>query len=435
MSEQQAAASGVAPAVPRNYLIDLARVGSVVVVVVFHTLLYKLSLDGNQIVVTPWAPGVVGWALSWLGTIMPVFFVAAGFANTVIVDRAATAGTPYADYLVQRCRRLLGPMTLYLIASTVVSTVPAWVGPTAQAIELSRQFAQVLWFLAVYLLILALAPLAVRAHDRWGWLPMIPLVLATIAVDAWSFAVGDHMVRWLNLLFVWPLAHQWGIAYHRGWFRRWRIRANVAVIAGSALVIGVLVFALGYPPTAVGWADIPIGNVQPATIAIAVLGLAQTGALGILERRGVGRTLPARAVGAVGLANALLFTVYLWHIPAILLAGSALWGLAVLWPSAAALLLSQPVFVLLVLTTVAVVMPWIARVELALIPRLGAEPARPMQVYLGFGLLLAGTTAVWQAGMVVHAAAPISSIGVLVLAFGIVVTGRAAHPAATAPLD
>lgn len=428
MSEQALVAGGKPPSAPRNHLIDLARVGSVVIVVVFHTLLYTLSLDGRQIVITPWAPGPAGWALSWLATIMPIFFVAAGYANAVLVDKGNKAGTSYADYLVQRCRRMLGPMTSYLTVSALVSTVPAWVGYTAPAIALSRQFAQVLWFLAVFLVIVGLAPFAVRAHDRWGWRPMIPLVLATLAVDAWSFAAHDHMIRWQNLLFVWPLAHQWGIAYHRGWFRRWPVWVNSLVIAGSAALIGWLVFGLGYPPTAVGWADIPIGNVQPATIAIAVLGLAQTSALGILQRRGVARSIPRRLSDAVALANALLFTVYLWHIPAILLGGSILWGLAVLWPSAAGVLLSQVVFVLMVLVVVGLVMPPIGRVELALIPPLGAVPARLGAALAGFAMLLAGATAVWQAGMTVHPASPASTGGVLLLALGIFATGRAANP-------
>ena len=227
MSEQlPASGSPTAPA--RNYLIDLARIGSVLIVVIFHTLLYQVTVDAGGIVITPWAPDRIWWLISWFATIIPVFFVAAGFANALIVDRAASSGTPYAGYLVQRIRRLLGPMTLFLAVNTLISTVPAWTGRQSEAADLSRQFAQLLWFLAVYLVIVAVAPLAVRAHDRWGALPMLPLLLGAIGVDAWSFAIDDHGVRWLNLLFIWLLAHQWGIAYHRGWFRGWPIWRSLA---------------------------------------------------------------------------------------------------------------------------------------------------------------------------------------------------------------
>lgn len=427
MSEQLPRVSS--PAVTsRNHLVDLARIGSVLIVVIAHTLLYQLSIDGGRVLITPWAPARIWWLISWFATIVPVFFVAAGFANAVIVDRATIQGATYAGYLVQRVRRILGPLSLYLAVSTVISTVPAWAGMLDEAVELSRRFAQLLWFLAIYLVILAVAPFAVRAHDRWGLLPMAPLLVAAIGVDWWSFAVDNHEVRWLNLVFIWLLAHQWGVAYHRGWFRGWPVWRNAVTMVIFVLLITWLIFGLGYPASAVGWADIPIANVQPPTIAIAALGLIQTCALGILERLGVARTLPPSVERFVATANALLFTVYLWHIPAILLAGSALSLLALAWPAAAGLLLSQVVFLGVVLAVVVILVPLIARVEFRLIPALGSAAPRLGQALVAFGVLLAGTVLVWQEGTVVHPSAGLSSVGVLLLALGIWLTTKAANP-------
>lgn len=414
------------PSAPRNHVIDLARIGSVLIVVIFHTLLYQVSLDAGRLVITPWAPSKVWWVISWFATIIPVFFVAAGYANTVIVDRAVADRTRYPDYLVHRVRRLLGPLTLFSTVNCLVSSVPAALGQFEQAAQLSRQFAQLLWFLAVYLLIVAVAPAAVSLHDRWGVWPMLPLVAAAVAVDAWSFTIADPGVRWLNLVFVWLVAHQWGIAYHRGWFRRWPAWVNVAVIGGAAIAIAALVFGLGYPASAVGWADIPIANVQPPTVAIAALGLAQTAALALVERGGLAGRLRPGVARVIAVANALLFTVYLWHIPAILLGGSLLYLLALAWPGAAGFLLSQGLFVVVVLVVVVVVVPLIAQVELRLIPPAPSAEVPALRALLGFAVLFAGTIAVWQRGTLVHPAATESTLAVLTLAAGIALTARAA---------
>ena len=40
----------------RNHLVDCVPVGSMVVVVVFHTLLWRVSLVDGQVQVVPWAP-------------------------------------------------------------------------------------------------------------------------------------------------------------------------------------------------------------------------------------------------------------------------------------------------------------------------------------------------------------------------------------------
>ncbi|MGV8909620.1 MAG: hypothetical protein ACOH1Y_11615, partial [Propionicimonas sp.] len=150
----------------RNHLIDLARIGSMLIVVVFHSLLWQVSVVDGGLRVVPWAPGPVFWAISWLATIIPIFFVAAGFANAVVVDKWRASGAPYAAFLTLRGSRLLGPMSLFLIVFTLAGTVAAWAGWLPAAVALSRQFAQLLWFAVVYELLLAAAPLSVWLHDR-----------------------------------------------------------------------------------------------------------------------------------------------------------------------------------------------------------------------------------------------------------------------------
>ncbi|MFZ0529465.1 MAG: acyltransferase family protein, partial [Propionicimonas sp.] len=404
----------------RNHLIDLARIVSVVVVVVFHTLLWVVAVEDGSMRISPWAPGPVWWALSWLFTIVPVFFVAAGYANAVVVDKWRATGTPYASFLITRGSRLLGPMTLFMIMFTAVGSVAAWTGQPAEAAALSQRFAQLLWFAVVYQFLLAAAPLAVWLHDRFGVLVMVPLLLAAVAVDAVVRVTGDPGWQWLNLAFIWPLAHQWGIAYHRGWFRGWRTRYLVAGLAGCALAIAALVFAGGYPPAAVAWADVLVANLLPPTIPILVLGLAQTLVLALLERRGVAADLRPASQQVIRLANALLLTVYLWQVPAILLGAGALVGLSLLWPAAVPVLMSRLLLVAVVLALLAAGVPWLARLELKLIPKVGPGDPSPWAAEVGYGLFCAGTFLVWQCGALLYPPAVWPTAAVALFALGVV---------------
>ena len=134
------------PVSERNHLIDLARVLSVLIVVVFHTLLWTVGIGEDGVTVVPWAPGPAWWAISWVATIVPIFFVAAGYANAVVVDTWRATARPYSVFLTLRGSRLLGPLSVAMIMFTTVGGVGRLdnAGGT-----LSRQFAQLFWFAGV----------------------------------------------------------------------------------------------------------------------------------------------------------------------------------------------------------------------------------------------------------------------------------------------
>jgi hypothetical protein len=288
------------------------------------------------------------------------------------------------------------------------------------AVSLSRQFAQLLWFLVVYLVLLLASPALVAAFDRWGWLSLLPLAVGAVAVDVVARQPGLDGLQWLNLFLAWPLAHQWGIAYHRGWFRGWPAPAGWAGVAAAAAGIAVLVFGLGYPPAAVAWADVLVANLQPPTVAALVMGFGQACLLGLAQRAGVFAEPGERGRTLLVALNALLFTVYLWHIPVIVLAGGLLAGATLLWPAAAGLLLQPLLWLVLVLAGLAALVPLVARLEWRLIPRVAPEAGSPAVTVAGFAVLLAGTTAVWLSGAVVHPGAPASSVAVALLVTGLV---------------
>lgn len=402
---------------PRNHVIDAARAFSIFVVVVFHSLLYQVQAVDGRLAIIPWAPPHwPWWPLSWVFMVIPVFFVAGGFAHAQIVDRMRREGTSYGHYLANRGRRLVAPLLFFVTVVSAVSTVAAWTGRLEEAMSLTRQLMQLLWFIAVYLVIVAVAPAAIAAHDRWGVrVFVVPLLLAA-AVDAWSFAVGSHEVRNLNMLLVWPAVHQLGIGYQRGWFRR-SPRGALAALASGAAAIVVLVLGFGYPGSSVGFADIPYANVQPPTIAMVALALTQCGVLGLVEASGVLGTVTGGVRRALATINALMMTTYLWHIGGIALAAGLLVAVSGLAPAASAFLLAQPTVATLTVLIVMALVPWIGRLEYRLIPQLGANQDT-RRAMVAFGVLIVGTVLVWQSGTVVHPAAPGSTAGVLLVWMG-----------------
>ncbi|MFT3969936.1 MAG: acyltransferase [Micropruina sp.] len=418
----------------RNHVIDLSRALSVVVVVTFHCLLYQIVVVDDLPTVLPWAPQphAAWWTASWFVMIIPLFFIAGGFAHALVIDRMRAEGRGYPYYLAARARRLVGPLVLFTGFATVLSTAGAWLYSADISIGLSVQFAQLLWFVAIYLVIVGVAPLMVTLHDRSGIWPLAVLTVLAASVDAWSFSTGDPGLRYWNLLTVWPMCHQLGIAYHRGWFRRGPVWVPLAVVAAAAVAIPVLVFGFGYPASSIGLGDIPIANVLPPTVAMIVLACGQTATLGLLERAGVARTLPTRVERGLGVANALAVTTYLWHIPCITIAGGLLFGLSRLAPGLTPVLLSQAGVVLVTWLLIVALVPLIGRLEYRLIPPLARTPGREaVGAYL---LLTAGTALVWLRGTVMHPSDPWSLAGLLLLGGGMTWLAHAMRAPTQPPL-
>ncbi len=409
----------------RNHVIDVARALSVIVVVIFHTLLYRIRVEDGRVTVIPWAAPHWLYPLTWVLMIMPLFFVAGGFSTTLTVDRMRREGTSLGHYLASRGRRLVGPLSVFVTFCAVIATAAAWLGWLDAASELSRQLMQLLWFITVYLVIVGFAPRLVRLHDRFGAIPMIVLAVLAFEVDAWSLQAGRPEIRNINMILVWPLVFQFGIAYQRGWWRRGPAWTPWLAIAAGAAGVAFLVFVLGYPPTSVGFADLPYANLQPPTVAMASLALAQCGVLALVERSGRLATLSPRTEKALGVLNAVMVSVYLWHIPCIALAGAGLLLLGAVVPPLVPFLLSPPVLALCALAVVAAVVPLLGRLELRMIPPLG--PAQDTAVaVMAYGTLVLGTLLVWQDGTVLHPARLGSTLGVILIWLGSWLMGHAA---------
>ena len=184
-----------------------------------------------------------------------------------------------------------------------------------------------LWFVAAYALCQALVPLLARMHATAPKRTVLVLLAGVIAVDVVHFATADlgiasYWLGLLNLLFVWPLVQQIGFFYADGFFDRpwWQL-------------VLITVFGVGmlWPLTALGPYDVNmLVNLNPPTLPLVFLGLAQAAFLRLLKRPLSALMRTRAAKGIVFLVGTRLMTIYLWHLPLIV----TLSGLALLIPGA-----------------------------------------------------------------------------------------------------
>ncbi|MCC2594627.1 acyltransferase [Tessaracoccus sp. OS52] len=411
----------------RNHTIDVARATSVLIVVVFHGFVYQGAITPDGLVVDQWHPPRWIFWLSWFLMAMPVFFVCGGFSHALIVDKMRARGTGYGHFLANRGRRLTGGLGIFVTFFAILGSVAAWLWSVEVAVELTSALMKLLWFISVYLVLVLFAPLLVQLHDRFGGWVLVVMMAAILVVDRSIIVDRDTGIGQLNMFLVWPLCHQLGIAYQRGWFRHGRAWRAWLTIILAALGIVVLVTRFGYPESAVGFGNMPVANHIPPTLAMALLGFAQAAVLGLVERAGWLRTLPPRVERFIARLNALMMTVYLWHVPCLLIGGGLLLVVARMVPALSGILVSQPMVVLVGIVLVLVICPLIGALEYKLIPQLGVRQDRDVAI-LAFLLLIAGSMLVWQFGTVLHPEAFNSAIGVIAMWVGSLTMAEASRP-------
>ena len=93
--------------------------------------------------------------ITWVVQVMPLFFLAGGAAGAY----GWCPGTPWGTGLFTRAQRLCRPVFWYLAAWTVGLLVTQTVLGTESAVALGRECVALLWFLGVYLVVLAVVPL------------------------------------------------------------------------------------------------------------------------------------------------------------------------------------------------------------------------------------------------------------------------------------
>lgn len=307
----------------RDRYVDFLRALSIAVVVFGHWLMAIVYFDGDAISGESALAVIPGlWLATWVLQVMPLFFFVGGFSNSVTLDASSRRGESYASFLNGRVARLMRPTAIFIGAwmalAAVLELLPGDGADTF--LESSRHIAKPLWFLGVYVIAVALAPVMQRLHRHFGMKVPVALASAALIVDIVRLGLGLPFAGYLNFAFVWLFAHQLGFFYADGTLTRCS-RRMLGAVAGVGLAGLVVLTNIGvYSPSMVGMPGSGASNNDPPSICIIALTLWLVGAA-MLARDKVSDWLqrPRAWAGVIG-ANSVIMTVYLWHLTALLIA-------------------------------------------------------------------------------------------------------------------
>lgn len=303
----------------RNRVVDFLRVLAILVVVLGHWLLAAVVVrDG--VLVPDAVLNLATWShpLTWVFQVMPVFFLVGGYANARSWRSARASAAGYPAWLRARIRRLVTPVVPLLVTWLVLVTIGYAAHVPWSALRTASQVALVpTWFLAAYVLVVAVAPGTLWLWERFGWATVAVGLLLGGAVDAVSIGRDDLLVGFANYLVVWATVHQLGYALldHRldGPARR----ATLAALGLAGLV--ALVRFGPYPVSIIGVDGAGLNNSYPTRVTLAFLGMFQAGVLLLAERRLETWLHRDRPWKATVLVSARIMTLYLWHLTAMVL--------------------------------------------------------------------------------------------------------------------
>ena len=166
----------------RDRAVDFLRAASIISVVVGHWMIGLIYWQ-DGVIGTHSAVGVTSflWLATWFLQVMPLFFFVGGFSNYVTYQAFMRRGESSGAFVRSRLDRLLRPSLVFLGVWAVVIVamhlfeIGAPTGPRLWGgVTLLRGMlppgATVpfgpLWFLAVYLVVVAIAPVTIRLHER-----------------------------------------------------------------------------------------------------------------------------------------------------------------------------------------------------------------------------------------------------------------------------
>jgi hypothetical protein len=306
-----------APANPshrRDAYLDALRAGSLVVVVLWHCVATRLTWTSTGPHATSPLESVPGlWLGTWVLQVMPIFFYVGGYLHRRSWRPGFVRRRVFG--LLRATAPLLGAWAVAAGAMVTVGGVDWTTGTVKLALS-------PLWFLVVYLLLVALLPLARWLDRRLGWTVLPVLAGVAIAVDVARLGFGVPWIGWLNLAVVWGLAHQAGF-HHEALMRAPR-RTGFALVAAGVVGLTALL-AIGYPGSMVGVPGDKWSNMSPPTVAIVALTMLQLGLIRLGQP--VASRLLARPVASrtLSIANRFAMPVFLFHMSAFLLAQAVGW--------------------------------------------------------------------------------------------------------------
>lgn len=306
----------------RNRYADFLRAASILLVISGHWLIATGFYNTETGVLTPITVldiiPFTQW-LTWAFQVMPIFFIVGGYSNAISLEAARRKNTDYANWLVARLHRLLTPLLLLVLFWAVLAFALNLIGVTTEIILFASQAALVpTWFLAIYAMIVILAPATHALWRRYGYWSLTLYIVLAVIVDVAFFVFDWKWLGWSNYFWVWLAAHHLGFVWRDQ--RQGSPGALLALAAIAATVFAVLILAGPYPVAMAGSpAGDVVSNTLPPKITLIALGLFQFGILLAIEKP-MRRLLSGHSfwTGTV-IINTMIMTIYLWHMTVLVL--------------------------------------------------------------------------------------------------------------------
>ena len=405
----------------RDPVLDLVRAGCLVVVVVLHAMMAGITVDAGGIHIVN-ALEDQDWftPVTWFVQVMPLFFVVGGFAGITQWRRMRNRGATAVEFVHGRLNRLARPAFLAFAVIGAALAFAAVAGVPAELLaQVGYRMGQPMWFLGAYLGTAALVPLLARAHDAAPKTTLAGLLAVAFAVDLLVIGTGIAALGFLNLAFVWLALQQLGFWYADGWLRD---RSSGQLLGGALAALGVLLVITTAGPYSANM----LVNLNPPTLCLVLLGLAQLCLVTVARprlRSWLERPRVRRSVDVLGNCS---LTVYLWHMPALVLVAALLLVLRAPWPElfGAAWWLTRIPWIAAIGVVVAALVAVVGRFERR--PRSARHRAGAATTVLSVLTAISGVAAVLVTGFTVASAA--LGAGLLAAAVGLLRIGRAPQP-------
>jgi fucose 4-O-acetylase-like acetyltransferase len=307
----------------RDRYVDLARVAAVLCVIVGHWFVIAITvsnerLEGHNILaLLPWTHG-----LTWFFQVVPLFFLVGGYANAASWSAFEAAGGAWAGWIRMRVRRLLRPTTVYFVVALVAVVVARAAGVDPNVVDDAAWLIAIhLWFLAIYLGVVAAAPVMLAAHRRWGARVVVLVAGLAALVDVARIGFDVSYVGALNYALVWAAIHQAGFLWRDG-----RLPHGAAVAAAGMFALLLLTGLGPYPLSMVNVPGAELQPTQPPGLSILALAALQAGIVLALRRPGKRWLHRPSVSAAVTRLNHVVMTLFLWHLVPVVIGAVALYG-------------------------------------------------------------------------------------------------------------
>ncbi|MGS2644986.1 acyltransferase family protein [Streptosporangium sp. G12] len=266
----------------RDRYVDWLRAFSLIVVVVWHWAFTILQWgpDGPS----PTSPlGFTSglWILTWLLQVLPLFFYVGGYVHLLSWNRACERGVGIGTFVSRRIRSLAIPALALAGTWIVFGALVAWAFGIEWMDRVVLLVISPLWFIGVYLVLIALLPISLWLHRHYDVLALIWLAGAALVVDVLRLRYGYEAAGWLNMIIVWGLAHQAGFFYDR--VVALPRRFDVAILWTGLFALFGLVYSGIYPGSMVGVPGDKLSNMAPPTFVIVALLIFQIGLVEVLR--------------------------------------------------------------------------------------------------------------------------------------------------------